>query len=216
MNLSAELYQRYPALKVCAQDVSAAYALMEETYRSGGKILVCGNGGSCSDAQHIVGELMKGFLLKRPMTETQKHAFAEALGEEDAENFASRLQRGIPAIALDGMSALFTAYLNDADADYVYAQAVFGYGKPGDLLIGISTSGNSKNTVLAAKAAKALGVRTVALTGARESKLSAICDVTVRVPETETFKVQELHLPVYHYLCAEIENTFFGENAQNV
>ena len=211
-----ELFQRYPALKECEQDILGALALMNETYEKGGKILVCGNGGSCSDAQHIVGELMKGFLLKRPMTAQQKTAFADALGEEDAENFASRLQRGIPAIALDGMSALFTAYLNDADAEYVYAQAVFGYGKPGDLLIGISTSGNSKNVVLAAKAAKALGVRTVALTGKKESKLSALCDVTVRVPETETFKIQEYHLPVYHYLCAEMEDTFFGENEKNV
>lgn len=210
MNLSDELFQRYPALMDCERDIAAALALMKETYLKGGKILVCGNGGSCSDAQHIVGELMKGFLLKRPMTETQKNTFAEILGTEDAENFAARLQRGIPAIALDGMSALFTAYANDADADYVYAQAVFGYGKPEDLLIGISTSGNSKNVVLAAKAAKALGVRTLALTGQKESKLSSLCDVTVRVPETETFKVQELHLPVYHYLCAEMENTFFG------
>ena len=211
-----ELFQRYPALKECEQDITGALALMNETYKNGGKILVCGNGGSCSDAQHIVGELMKGFLLKRPMTAEQKTAFANALGEEDAENFASRLQRGIPAIALDGMSALFTAYLNDADAEYVYAQAVFGYGKPGDLLIGISTSGNSKNVVLAAKAAKALGVRTVALTGKKESKLSALCDVTVRVPETETFKIQEYHLPVYHYLCAEMEDTFFGEYEKNI
>ena len=207
-----ELIMRYPALSACAEDIEKAKDLIIETYKNGGKILVCGNGGSCSDAQHIVGELMKGFLLKRPMTAEQKNAFANALGEEDAENFASRLQRGIPAIALDGMSALFTAYLNDADAEYVYAQAVFGYGKPGDLLIGISTSGNSKNVVLAAKAAKALGVRTIALTGKKESKLSALCDVTVRVPETETFKIQEYHLPVYHYLCAEMEDTFFGEN----
>lgn len=210
MNLSNELFQRYPTLKNCEEDIYTALKLMKETYMKGGKILVCGNGGSCSDAQHIVGELMKGFLLKRPMTQAQKNTFAEVLGEEDAENFASRLQRGIPAIALDGMSALFTAYANDADADYVYAQAVFGYGKPEDLLIGISTSGNSKNIVLAVKAAKALGVRTVALTGAKESKLSSLSDVTIRVPETETFKVQELHLPVYHYLCAEMEDAFFG------
>ena len=211
MNLLNELFERYPALKACEADIASALELMKDAYIKGGKILVCGNGGSCSDAQHIVGELMKGFLLKRPMTAEQKNTFAEVLGEEDAENFASRLQRGIPAIALDGMSALFTAYANDADADYVYAQAVFGYGKPEDLLIGISTSGNSKNVVLAVKAAKALGVRTVSLTGAKESKLSALSDVTVRVPETETFKVQELHLPVYHYLCAETEKTFFGD-----
>ena len=211
MNLLNELFERYPDLKACESDIASALELMKDTYIKGGKILVCGNGGSCSDAQHIVGELMKGFLLKRPMTAEQKNKFAEVLGEEDAANFASRLQRGIPAIALDGMSALFTAYANDADADYVYAQAVFGYGKPEDLLIGISTSGNSKNVVLAVKAAKALGVRTVSLTGSKESKLSALSDVTVRVPETETFKVQEFHLPVYHYLCAETEKTFFGD-----
>ena len=211
MNKKEELLGRYPELGVCEADIDRALALMKETYENGGKILVCGNGGSCSDAQHIVGELMKGFLLKRPMTEAQKKAFSDTLGAEEAEAFASRLQRGLPAIALDGMGALFTAYVNDADADYVYAQAVFGYGKPEDLLIGISTSGNSKNVVLAMKAARALGLRGIALTGARESKLSALADVTVRVPDTETFKIQELHLPVYHYLCAAIEEYFFGE-----
>lgn len=212
MNKKEELFQRYPALRVCEAEIDRALSLMTEVYENGGKLLICGNGGSCSDAQHIVGELMKGFLLKRPMTAAQKQAFADALGEEEAEAFASRLQRGLPAIALDGASALFTAYANDADADYVYAQAVFGYGKPEDLLIGISTSGNSKNVVLAIKAAKALGIRGIALTGEKESKLSALADVTVRVPETETFKVQELHLPVYHYLCAALEEIFFGED----
>ena len=212
MNKKEELFQRYPALRVCEAEIDRALSLMTEVYENGGKLLICGNGGSCADAQHIVGELMKGFLLKRPMTAAQKQAFADALGEEEAEAFASRLQRGLPAIALDGASALFTAYANDADADYVYAQAVFGYGKPEDLLIGISTSGNSKNVVLAMKAAKALGIRGIALTGEKESKLSALADVTVRVPETETFKVQELHLPVYHYLCAALEEIFFGED----
>ena len=211
MNKKEELFQRYPALRVCEAEIDRALSLMTEVYENGGKLLICGNGGSCSDAQHIVGELMKGFLLKRPMTEAQKKAFADALGEEEAENFASRLQRGLPAISLDAQGALFTAYANDADADYVYAQAVFGYGKPEDLLIGISTSGNSKNVVLAMKAAKALGLRGISLTGAKESKLSALSDVTVRVPDTETFKIQELHLPVYHYLCAAIEEKFFGE-----
>ena len=211
MNKKEELFLRYPELRVCEADIDSALALMTETYKNGGKLLICGNGGSCSDAQHIVGELMKGFLLKRPMTEAQKKAFADALGEEDAENFASRLQRGLPAISLDAQGALFTAYANDADADYVYAQAVFGYGKPEDLLIGISTSGNSKNVVLAMKSAKALGLRGISLTGAKESKLSALSDVTVRVPDTETFKIQELHLPVYHYLCAAIEEKFFGD-----
>ena len=211
MNKKEELFERYPELLACEADIDRALALMIETYENGGKILVCGNGGSCSDAQHIVGELMKGFLLKRPMSAAQKKAFEDALGAEEAEAFASRLQRGLPAIALDGQSALMTAYLNDADPDYVYAQEVFGYGKKEDLLIGISTSGNSKNVVLAMKAAKALGIRGIALTGAKESKLSALATATVRVPSTETFKIQELHLPVYHYLCAAIEEKFFGE-----
>ena len=211
MNKKEELFERDPELLSCEADIDRALELMIETYENGGKILVCGNGGSCSDAQHIVGELMKGFLLKRPMSAEQKKAFENALGAEEADAFASRLQRGLPAIALDGQSALMTAYLNDADPDYVYAQEVFGYGKKEDLLIGISTSGNSKNVVLAMKAAKALGIRGIALTGAKESKLSALATATVRVPSTETFKIQELHLPVYHYLCAAIEEKFFGE-----
>lgn len=206
-----ELFERYPALAPLENDILTAENMMLDTYYAGGKILACGNGGSCSDANHIVGELMKGFLLKRPMTTDIRAKFENALGEE-AEDFAKKLQRGIPAIALDAASALFTAYANDVDADYVYAQLVFGYAKENDMLIGISTSGNSKNVVNAMKAATALGIKTLGLTGARESKLSAIADCTIRVPETETFKVQEYHLPVYHYLCAAVEEKVFGED----
>ena len=198
-----ELFERYPALAPLENDILTAENMMLDTYYAGGKILACGNGGSASDAAHIVGELMKGFLLRRPMNEETKRKFENTLGEE-AESFAKNLQCGIPAIALDSQHALFTAYTNDVDADFVYAQQVFGYARPNDLFIGISTSGNSKNVVNAAKTAKALGISTVALTGAKESRLSEICDCTIRVPETETFMVQELHLPVYHYLCAEI------------
>ena len=209
MNKMEELLTRYPTLTVCKDDLTAAISLMLDTYRKGGKIMVCGNGGSCADAQHIVGELMKGFLLRRPMTKEQREAFADALGEEDAALFASRMQRGIPAMALDGATGLLTAYANDVDADYIYAQQVFACGQKNDLLIGISTSGNSKNVVNAMKAAKAMGIAGVSLTGAKESKLSALSNVTIRVPETETFKVQELHLPVYHYLCAQMEAIVF-------
>jgi D-sedoheptulose 7-phosphate isomerase len=152
---------------------------------------------------------MKGFLLKRPMSENEKARFENALGE-DAAVFTEKLQRGFPAIALDTASALLTAYANDVDADLIYAQQVFGYARPGDLFLGISTSGNSRNVVNAARTAKALGIPTVALTGAKESALSDICTCTIRVPETETFKVQELHLPVYHALCAEIEARLFS------
>lgn len=204
-----ELFERYPVLASIENDIVTAENMMLDTYYKGGKILACGNGGSCSDANHIVGELMKGFLLKRPMTADIRAKFEAALGAE-AEDFAKKLQRGIPAIALDAANALFTAYANDVDADYVYAQLVFGYAKENDMLIGISTSGNSKNVVNAMKAAKAMGIKTLGLTGARESKLSAIADCTIRVPETETFKVQEYHLPVYHYLCAIVEEKVFG------
>jgi D-sedoheptulose 7-phosphate isomerase len=209
MNKLEELLTRYPVLDACRDDLASALMLMLDTYRKGGKIMVCGNGGSCADAQHIVGELMKGFLLRRPMTKEQREAFADALGEEDAALFASRMQRGIPAMALDGATGLLTAYANDVDADYIYAQQVFACGQKNDLLIGISTSGNSKNVVNAMKAAKAMGIAGVSLTGAKESKLSALSNVTIRVPETETFKVQELHLPVYHYLCAQMEAIVF-------
>lgn len=211
MNKMEELLMRYPSLSVCKEDLIHTLERMINTYRNGGKIMVCGNGGSCADAQHIVGELMKGFLLRRPMTEDQKQAFETALGEEEAENFASRMQRGIPAMALDGATGLLTAYANDVDADYIYAQQVFACGQKNDLLIGISTSGNSKNVVNAMKTAKAMGIHSIALTGARESKSSALATVSIRVPETETFKVQELHLPVYHYLCAEMEERVFGD-----
>ena len=212
MNHLETLLARYPALSACAAELQRAEDMMLETYYAGAKILVCGNGGSASDAAHIVGELMKGFLLRRPMNAETKKKFEDALGEE-AEAFAKNLQCGIPAIALDSQHALFTAYANDVDADFVYAQQVFGYARSGDLFIGISTSGNSKNVVNAAKTAKALGIKTVALTGAKESKLSAICDCTIRVPETETFMVQELHLPVYHYLCAEMEERIYGTSS---
>ena len=199
---------RYPALAECAEEIRTAAERMLCTYRNGGKILVCGNGGSCADSDHIVGELMKGFLSKRPMGEEQKRNFRQTLGK-DAEKLIERLQQGIPAISLPSQAALISAYANDVDPELVYAQLVYGYGKPGDLLIGISTSGNAKNVVAAVRVAKALGIATVGLTGMRESALSALCDCTIRVPETETYKVQELHLPVYHFLCAWLEEQAF-------
>ena len=204
-----ELLERYPALAQCKEDILAAEELMMDTYKKGGKILVCGNGGSCSDSEHIVGELMKGFLLHRHMSVEQEKKFRDILGDE-AQMFIDKLQGGIPAISLPSQSAVLSAYVNDVDPELMYAQLVFGYARPEDLLIAISTSGNSKNAVAAAKVAKVMGMSTLALTGARDSKLSAICDCTVKVPQTETFKVQEFHLPVYHYLCASVENRIFG------
>ena len=203
-----ELLNRYPVLTDCKDEIQAAGNMILETYNAGGKILVCGNGGSCSDSDHIVGELMKGFLGKRKMSVDQQEIFRKILGS-DAENLIEKLQCGIPAISLPAQSAVLSAFANDVDAELVYAQMVFGYAKVEDMFIGLSTSGNSKNVVMAAKVAKAMGMRTLALTGAKGSVLSEICDCTVSVPETETFKVQELHLPVYHYLCAWVETQIF-------
>ena len=172
-----ELLNRYPVLNDCKEEIQIAGKMMLETYKAGGKILVCGNGGSCSDSDHIVGELMKGFLGKRKMSVDQQEIFRNVLGA-DAENLIEKLQCGIPAISLPAQSAILSAFANDVDAELVYAQMVFGYAKTEDLFIGLSTSGNSKNVVMAAKVAKATGMRTVALTGAKK----VLCPRFVIVP----------------------------------
>lgn len=205
-NMRTELLMRYPCLEAVIDSIDAAAQMMVDTYKNGGTVLVCGNGGSCADSDHIVGELMKGFLSLRPMSEEQKSSMADILDED----ILAKLQRGIPAISLPAQSAVISAYANDVDPELVYAQLVFGYGKKQDMLIGLSTSGNSKNVVAAAKVARAMGIKTLALTGARDSRLSELCDVTVKAPEIETFKVQELHLPIYHYLCAYVEKYLVG------
>ena len=192
------LYERYPALKMCENEIEKAKEMMLETYRNGGKVLVCGNGGSASDSEHIVGELMKGFLLKRPVTDER---IPGALREG--------LQGSLPAISLPSQSAILSAFINDVDPEMMYAQLVYGYAKKEDLVIGLSTSGNSKNVVNAIEVARCMGIKTLSLTGQKESKMSELSDVTIRVPETETYKIQEYHLPVYHYLCAEVEKQMF-------
>ena len=193
------LYETYPALSVCRDDIEKAIEQMLHTYRQGGKLLLCGNGGSAADSDHIVGELMKGFLLPRPVTD---------------ERLPQRLRRGLqgslPAISLPSQSAVLSAFCTDVDPEMMYAQLVYGYGRPGDLVVGISTSGNSKNVVNALEVAKCLGLSTLALTGEKESRLSQLADVTIRVPDVETYLVQEYHLPVYHYLCARVEQAMFG------
>lgn len=192
------LYERYLALEVCREDIEKALGLMIETYKKGGKILICGNGGSASDSEHIVGELLKGFILKRPVTD-----------KRIPEHLRKGLQGSLPAISLPSQSAILSAFINDVDPEMMYAQLVYGYAKPEDLVIGLSTSGNSKNVVNAIEVAKCMGVKTLSMTGKAESKMSQMSDVTIKVPETETYKVQEYHLPVYHYLCAEVEKVFF-------
>lgn len=204
------LIDRYPKLIVCREDIDDAFTLLESAYQNGRKLLVCGNGGSASDSEHIVGELMKEFKLKRKVYGDQVSAL-KAIDPELGQVLAANLQGALPAICLTGHSSLTTAFMNDANADLVFAQQVNGYGKPGDVFLGISTSGNSKNVLYAAVNAKAKGLKVIGLTGAKENKLMKYTDVCIRVPETETYKIQELHLPVYHCLCLMLEEKFFGE-----
>lgn len=203
-----ELTERYPVLKQVECDIKALYETVRESYENGGKLLIAGNGGSCADSEHIVGELMKGFVKKRSVPEEMAQSL-KAVDPERGEKLAASLQQGLAAIALTGHTALSTAFLNDVDGEMIYAQQVYGYGKPGDVLLGITTSGNSENIMYAAVAAKAKGMKVVGLTGRDGGKLKGICDAAVVVPETETFKIQELHLPVYHALCLMLEEHFF-------
>ena len=193
-----DLFERYPQLNICKNDIENALSLMIDTYKKGGKILVCGNGGSSADADHIVGELMKGFLKSRKVTD-----------ERIPQELREKLQGALPAISLSAHTSLMTATINDNDADMVFAQQVYGYAKDNDLLIAISTSGNSKNVVNAVKVAKSLGVKTIALMGETGGELKQLADVTICAPSTETYKIQEYHLPIYHYLCASVENEIF-------
>lgn len=208
MNYLEELMERYPVLDCVKTQIREAYGILVTCYENGGKLLIAGNGGSCADAEHIVGELMKGFVKRRPVSEEFAGRLLEAdphLGKELGE----KLQGGLPAIALTGHSSLSTAFLNDVDGELIYAQQTCGYGKKGDVLLGISTSGNAKNVMYAVTAAKAIGMKTIGLAGKDGGQLKKAADVTIVAPETETFKIQELHLPIYHTLCLMLEERFF-------
>lgn len=204
----ADLLARYPALRPQRDAIYGAYAILCESFSKGGKLLLCGNGGSAADALHIAGELMKSFVLPRKPTE----AFADAMRAQfpaDAPFLLEKLERALPAIALVENAAVSTAVQNDTAAKLVFAQQVFGLGRPGDVLLGISTSGNSENVVYAAETAKALGMHVVTLTGRGPNRLAAVSDCQIAVDDRETFRIQELHLPVYHALCLMLEETFF-------
>ena len=193
------LIQRYPELSSNKENIEKAYVLLEECYENGGKLLVAGNGGSAADSEHIVGELMKGFENERKLHANYKEALI------------NNLQMALPAIALDGHIALNTAYMNDCEPLLCFAQQVNGYGKNGDVFLAISTSGNSKNILYAATVAKAKGMKVIGLTGANDSRLSEMADITIRSSHTRTYMIQEHHLPIYHCLCLMLEERFFGE-----
>lgn len=204
----AELLERYPVLRGEEKSLCAVYEMLRDCFAAGGKLLVAGNGGSCADAEHIVGELMKGFVKKRPVTEELQRALLLE-DPEAGKALADSLQMGLPAIALTGHAGLTTAFINDVNGTMVYAQQVLGYGKPGDVFLGISTSGNSENVRLAAVTARAKGLKVAGLLGRDGGTIRPLCDAAIVAPEQETFKIQELHLPVYHALCLMLEEHFF-------
>ena len=202
------LQQRYPVLAPVVPALAQACCLLENAFRNGGKLLLCGNGGSACDCEHIAGELMKSFILPRGLTENEQQAL-HTFGDDGL--LAGGLQNGLPCLVLSGLMGLSTAFANDADPALAFAQQAWVYAREGDVLLGISTSGNSRNVVLAAQAAKARGAKVIGLTGHAQGKLAPLCDVLLNVPETQTYRIQELHLPIYHALCLELEERFFAK-----
>ena len=203
-----KLTTRYPGIAPIAVSITAAETAMIECYERGGKLLLCGNGGSAADCDHMVGELMKGFQKRRQLSEEQKQCLQRNCPLLE-EALLAKLQRGLPAISLPSLAVLNSAVSNDNDPEYIYAQALFALGNQQDILIAISTSGNAKNVFAAAKVAKGMGMTVIALTGAGGGVLKTISDICICVGETETYKIQELHLPIYHYLCSKVESHFF-------
>lgn len=205
------LIERYPVLSACENEIAEAISILIDCYQKGGKLLVCGNGGSAADSLHIVGELMKGFVKQRRLPPQMKEQLCRV--SANGEFLYQNLQGALPAISLVNEVSLQTAYANDVAPVLNFAQQVWGQGNGGDVLIGITTSGNSENVIYAAEVARAKGMKVVALTGRGGGKMSACSDVVIAVPEKETYKVQELHLPIYHAICIALENAFFEDGA---
>lgn len=205
-----KIIEKNPELEKNKKDIHDAVQTILDCYKAGGKLLICGNGGSAADSEHMVGELMKGFLLERPVSEKMHQKIALHMKEENAMQDFRRLQTGLPAISLVNQAALQTAIMNDIGAELVFAQQVLGYGKEGDVFVGISTSGNSSNVVKGACVARALKMKVIAMTGENKGSLADTSDILIDVPARETWEVQEYHLPVYHGICAAVENELFG------
>ena len=204
-----ELIRRYPQLDVCKNDIEKAYLLLQKTYDEDHKLLIAGNGGSAADSEHIAGELMKRFKITRPISEELSKKLM-AIDPQRGERLVRNLEMPLRAVPLTSHIAITTAYMNDADATGVFAQQLLGFGDAGDVFLAISTSGNSENIISACVVAKALNIKIIGLTGERSSKLSDYADICIQVPETETYKIQELHLPVYHALCLMLESNYYG------
>lgn len=210
IQLMGELFERYPKLEICKEDFKKAFECLKDSYLSGGKLLTAGNGGSAADSEHIVGELMKSFLFNRRIDSEFEKELGEIFGD-DGKALAEKMEGALPAVPLTSMPALTSAFANDVDAAVSFAQMLYGYGQRGDVFLGISTSGNSKNIIYALMAAKAKGIKSIVLTGGNGGRCAELADIVICVPESETFKIQELHLPIYHALCSMLETEFFEE-----
>lgn len=208
MSLLDQLVERYPDLQPARAHIQSAIELLLGCYRNGGKLLICGNGGSAADCEHMVGELMKGFFLKRPLPAEMRRQLIDAFPTE-GDYLADHLQGALPAISLVSQSAIISAFSNDVAADMVFAQQVYGYGRPNDVVLGISTSGNSTNVIHALQVGRALGLKTLGLTGESGGKMKALCDVAICAPFARVDAIQERHLAIYHVLCAAVEAEFF-------
>lgn len=209
MDIFEELLEKYPALAGCMEEIRAAGEAILALYRHGGKLLVCGNGGSGADSEHIVGELMKEFYIRRPLKQEEQDVLRQI--DPAGEKLAMHLQGALPAITLTSNIALSTAYANDAEPDLVFAQQVWGYGRPGDVLLAISTSGSSRNLCAAIVAARAKDMTVIGLTGSRKGSMNSLCHICIQAPSAVTYQVQEYHLPIYHALCRYVEAALFGK-----
>jgi D-sedoheptulose 7-phosphate isomerase len=210
-SIFSNIFHSFPELKICQKDLFNAFDILKNTYQKKGKLLICGNGGSAADSEHIVGELMKGFIFKRQLKLEARKQFIECFPDE-GDFLADHLQGALPAISLVSHSALISAFANDVSAETIYAQQVYGYGLNTDALLAISTSGNSINIIRAVQVAKVMGLASIGLSGRQGGRLQELCDVTIKVPADSTYQIQELHLPVYHALCIALENEFFSED----
>lgn len=208
----SELITRYPVLTFCRNSIESALDVLIKCYKSKNKVLVCGNGGSAADSEHIVGELMKGFLLERKISDNDQKRL-KSMFPATADYLIDNLQGGLPAISLVSQTAIMTAYENDKAPDLSFAQQVLGYGEQGDVLMAITTSGNSKNVIYAAQIAKFKGMTIITLTGEKGGNINEFTDILINTPSNRTYEIQEFHLPIYHALCSSLENEFFANEA---
>ncbi len=206
-----ELIERYPRLAECSEEIKSVYEIIRHAFAAGNKLLICGNGGSSADSQHIVGELLKSFRIERHISQPDEEKLINLFGEE-GEKIASRIERGLPAISLDSIPIISSAFANDVGAEYVYAQILYNYGEKGDVLLAISTSGNSANVINATRLSKIMEIKVVGLTGENGGKLNEMCDAIIHAPGDKAFLVQDYHVPIYHTLCMMLENHFFNRN----